>query len=250
MESQHRIHGTLAAAVTPLTAADGSIDGDGIAAVVDFYARAGLDGVLALGTTGEGILFSVDERRRRGRRVRDLSASPTRGRGALRGADHARHGGSRRACGEPRRGRSRGDPASVLRTRRGGHLAPPRRGRTRMRTTALLHLRVRSAERLRGPGRGGPATAVHRAEPRRAQGLRLSVRSGQAVPDSRPRRVHRRRRPDLSGTGVRRGRRGLRPCRGAPGADHRRRPLGHTGGERSRRAGAIQPSNRSRFTLR
>ncbi len=31
---------------------------------MDFYARAGLDGVLALGTTGEGILFSVDERRR------------------------------------------------------------------------------------------------------------------------------------------------------------------------------------------
>jgi 4-hydroxy-tetrahydrodipicolinate synthase len=64
MESQHRIRGTLAAAVTPLTAADGAIDGDGIAAAVDFYARAGLDGILALGTTGEGILFSVDERRR------------------------------------------------------------------------------------------------------------------------------------------------------------------------------------------
>ena len=64
MESQHRIRGTLAAAITPLTAADGAIDGDGIGAVVDFYARAGLDGMLALGTTGEGILFSVDERRR------------------------------------------------------------------------------------------------------------------------------------------------------------------------------------------
>jgi len=64
MESQPRIRGTLAAAVTPLTAADGPIDGEGIAAVVDFYAGAGLDGLLALGTTGEGILFSVDERRR------------------------------------------------------------------------------------------------------------------------------------------------------------------------------------------
>ena len=41
----------------------GPIDGDGIGAVVDFYARAGLDGILALGTTGEGILFSLDERR-------------------------------------------------------------------------------------------------------------------------------------------------------------------------------------------
>ena len=60
---RNRVHGTLAAAVTPLTGVDGSIDGDGIGAVVDFYARAGLDGILALGTTGEGVLFSLDERR-------------------------------------------------------------------------------------------------------------------------------------------------------------------------------------------
>ncbi len=58
-----RVRGTLAAAVTPLTGAGGSIDDDGIAAVVEFYVRAGLDGILALGTTGEGILFSLDERR-------------------------------------------------------------------------------------------------------------------------------------------------------------------------------------------
>lgn len=63
MESRNRVHGTLAAAVTPLTGVDGSIDGDGIGAAVDFYARAGLDGILALGTTGEGVLFSLDERR-------------------------------------------------------------------------------------------------------------------------------------------------------------------------------------------
>jgi dihydrodipicolinate synthase/N-acetylneuraminate lyase len=63
MESPSRVHGTLAAAVTPLTGVGGSIDGDGIAAVVDFYARAGLDGILAMGTTGEGILFSAAERR-------------------------------------------------------------------------------------------------------------------------------------------------------------------------------------------
>jgi dihydrodipicolinate synthase/N-acetylneuraminate lyase len=63
MEAHNRVSGTLAAAVTPLTGADGSVDADGIDAVVDFYARAGLDGILALGTTGEGILFSLDERR-------------------------------------------------------------------------------------------------------------------------------------------------------------------------------------------
>jgi dihydrodipicolinate synthase/N-acetylneuraminate lyase len=63
MEAHNRVSGTLAAAVTPLTGADGSVDADGIDAVVDFYARAGLNGILALGTTGEGILFSLDERR-------------------------------------------------------------------------------------------------------------------------------------------------------------------------------------------
>jgi dihydrodipicolinate synthase/N-acetylneuraminate lyase len=63
METQPRVRGTLAAAVTPIAGVAGSIDGDGIGAVVDFYARSGLDGILALGTTGEGILFSVDERR-------------------------------------------------------------------------------------------------------------------------------------------------------------------------------------------
>jgi dihydrodipicolinate synthase/N-acetylneuraminate lyase len=63
MEVEHRVRGTLAAAVTPITGVAGSIDGDGVGAVVDFYARSGLDGILALGTTGEGILFSLDERR-------------------------------------------------------------------------------------------------------------------------------------------------------------------------------------------
>jgi dihydrodipicolinate synthase/N-acetylneuraminate lyase len=63
MGAEPRVRGTLAAAVTPLTGLDGTIDGDGIDAVVDFYVQAGLDGILALGTTGEGILFSADERR-------------------------------------------------------------------------------------------------------------------------------------------------------------------------------------------
>jgi dihydrodipicolinate synthase/N-acetylneuraminate lyase len=58
-----RLRGTLAAAVTPMTGGGGSLDDDGIAEVMDFYARAGLDGILALGTTGEGILLSVEERR-------------------------------------------------------------------------------------------------------------------------------------------------------------------------------------------
>jgi dihydrodipicolinate synthase/N-acetylneuraminate lyase len=64
MEATTHVRGTLAAAVTPLVGAGGGIDEDGIAAVTEFYVRAGLDGILALGTTGEGILFSIDERRR------------------------------------------------------------------------------------------------------------------------------------------------------------------------------------------
>jgi dihydrodipicolinate synthase/N-acetylneuraminate lyase len=64
MTPSARVRGALAAAVTPLTGEGGGIDEDGIGAVVEFYVRAGLDGILALGTTGEGILFSLDERRR------------------------------------------------------------------------------------------------------------------------------------------------------------------------------------------
>jgi dihydrodipicolinate synthase/N-acetylneuraminate lyase len=56
------LRGALAAAVTPL--ADGRLDEDAFASYVDFLAGGGLDGLLALGTTGEGLLFGVDERRR------------------------------------------------------------------------------------------------------------------------------------------------------------------------------------------
>ncbi len=58
-----RLRGTLAAAVTPLLESGASVDTDSIGDLVDFYVRAGLDGILALGTTGEGILLSVEERR-------------------------------------------------------------------------------------------------------------------------------------------------------------------------------------------
>ena len=56
------LRGALAAAVTPL--ADGRLDEDAIGPYVDFLAAGGLDGLLALGTTGEGILFRPEERRR------------------------------------------------------------------------------------------------------------------------------------------------------------------------------------------
>ena len=58
------LRGVLAAAVTPL-ADDGEIlDEDAVDPLVAFLESSGLDGLLALGTTGEGILLSPDERRR------------------------------------------------------------------------------------------------------------------------------------------------------------------------------------------
>ena len=56
------LRGALAAAVTPL---DGDrLDEAAFGPYVDFLAAGGLDGLLALGTTGEGLLFGVDERKR------------------------------------------------------------------------------------------------------------------------------------------------------------------------------------------
>jgi dihydrodipicolinate synthase/N-acetylneuraminate lyase len=58
------IRGALAAAATPLRDGGNTVDEEGIASLVDFLARGGLDGLLALGTMGEGILLSVPERTR------------------------------------------------------------------------------------------------------------------------------------------------------------------------------------------
>lgn len=58
------IHGTLAAALTPLAKGGTTPDLDAIPALVDFLAAGGVDGLLALGTTGEGVLFDLDERLR------------------------------------------------------------------------------------------------------------------------------------------------------------------------------------------
>jgi N-acetylneuraminate lyase len=55
------LRGAIAAALTPLRG--GAFDADAVGPYVDFLAGHGLDGVLALGTTGEGVLFAEAERR-------------------------------------------------------------------------------------------------------------------------------------------------------------------------------------------
>lgn len=58
------LRGSLAATITPLRDGGAALDEDAFAPYVDFLVEGGLDGVLALGTTGEGILLSAEERRR------------------------------------------------------------------------------------------------------------------------------------------------------------------------------------------
>jgi dihydrodipicolinate synthase/N-acetylneuraminate lyase len=58
------LRGALAAAVTPLAGGGDILDEDAFDPLVGFLADGGLDGLLALGTTGEGILLDAAERRR------------------------------------------------------------------------------------------------------------------------------------------------------------------------------------------
>jgi dihydrodipicolinate synthase/N-acetylneuraminate lyase len=55
---------TFAAALTPLRDGGQALDEDAFAPYIEFLVRGGLDGVLALGSAGEGILLEADERMR------------------------------------------------------------------------------------------------------------------------------------------------------------------------------------------
>ena len=59
-----KLHGAIAAAVTPLRDHGASLDELSVAPSIRFLAEGGMDGVLTCGTTGEGVLLSVSERRR------------------------------------------------------------------------------------------------------------------------------------------------------------------------------------------
>jgi dihydrodipicolinate synthase/N-acetylneuraminate lyase len=58
------LRGALAAALTPLRDAGEALDEDAIVPYVDFLVAGGVDGLLALGTTGEGFLLPLEQRLR------------------------------------------------------------------------------------------------------------------------------------------------------------------------------------------
>jgi dihydrodipicolinate synthase/N-acetylneuraminate lyase len=58
------LRGAIAAALTPLKDAGEALDEAAVGPYVDFLAAGGVDGLLALGTTGEGFLLPVEQRRR------------------------------------------------------------------------------------------------------------------------------------------------------------------------------------------
>jgi N-acetylneuraminate lyase len=60
----HRLRGAIAATVTPFTVGGRSVDVPVIGGLTAFLAEGGVDGVLVCGTTGEGVLLGIDERRR------------------------------------------------------------------------------------------------------------------------------------------------------------------------------------------
>jgi len=58
-----RLRGAIAASVTPLKDGGRGLDTMAVTPLTAFLAEGGVDGVLACGTTGEGVLLSVAERR-------------------------------------------------------------------------------------------------------------------------------------------------------------------------------------------
>jgi dihydrodipicolinate synthase/N-acetylneuraminate lyase len=58
------LRGALAAALTPLRDSGEALDEEAFGPYVDFLAAGGVDGLLALGTTGEGFLLPVEQRLR------------------------------------------------------------------------------------------------------------------------------------------------------------------------------------------
>ena len=187
------IQGAFAAALTPLRDGGTALDEDAIEPYVGFLADGGVDGILALGTTGEGILLSSDERRR----AAELFIRAAAGRLAV-----AVHCGAQTtaetAALAAHAAEAGADAVAVIGPPYFALDAPAmeehfaRRGR-RLRAAPVLPLRVRGPHRLRGADRRDRAASGARPEPARAEGVRQAVGAGRALPARRARRLRRRR---------------------------------------------------------
>ncbi len=62
-ETRGPLSGVVAATVTPMLGDGRELDVAAVPRLVDFYADAGMRGVFVAGSTGEGVLLTVDERR-------------------------------------------------------------------------------------------------------------------------------------------------------------------------------------------
>ena len=188
------LHGALAASVTPLLQGGAAIDEDAFGPLVERYATAGLDGVLAFGTNGEGVLFSVAERQRGLRLFVEAAA----GRldvaahcGAQTTADTVALAGDASEAGAAAVAVI-GPPYFPLDEE--AQLAHFAAAAAACDATAVLRLRVRADERLPDRARRAPTSPGCRPELRRPQGERCPLGGVRAVPHARSRRVRRARR--------------------------------------------------------
>src|SRR4029453_937332 len=113
--SARMLKGALAASVTPLRDNGDAVDEDAFGPLGDFYVEAGLDGLLALGTAGEGVLLSRGERAALPGPFPPGARRPPPGRGRpVRRADACGHARARRARRRGRRRRRRRHRAAVF----------------------------------------------------------------------------------------------------------------------------------------
>ena len=221
----------LAASVTPLRDGGAALDEDAIAPMVDFLAAGGVDGLFALGTTGEGVLLSLEERMRAAVAFREACAGTLIVHcGAQSTADTVALAGPRRVDRRRRRG---GDPAALLPLRARRRAGPSGRRGGGLRPRPVLPVRLRGPERLPARAVGGRAPA----RPRRA-----------TSPASRSRRRRSTASLPTSSSGSRStsapsrsSRRGSRPARPAPSRGWRQRS------PRSSPRSSARPTRRERL---
>ena len=243
------LHGATAAAATPFTDGATAIDAEALGPLVAFLAEGGMDGVLACGTTGEGVLLSAAERRAIVERFlevppRDFQVAVHAG--AQTTAETVELSAHAAGVGA--------DAVAVIArptsrsTKRSFHALPG--GGRGVRTAPAVRVRVRRSVRLRDPGLGGRAPPRAGGEPRGTEGERHPVREGRAVPARGAGRVRGLRAARARGHGARRRRRGLGSRDGLARGRRRPRPRLGPDGARAGERGSASASEASRSTPR